>query len=359
MKYLFSLVLALSLLSSLQATHIIGGSITYEYLGGDDYRIQLEVLRDCFGGNPAAFFDTPAALGVFDQDNNLIDNHSLVFDWMDDTLSLNVPNSVCIFPPQVCVHKAVYDTILSLPPIPGGYTLAYQRCCRAAQVTNLVNPLATGMTFTAHIPSTISNSAPQFNSDFPFAVFVNTPFIYDASAADPDGDSLVYKLNTPFAGGTVDMPMPQPPFPPPYDPVNFVLPTYSTDNMLGGNYPLTIDPQTGQMEAIPSFLGTFQIAYTIEEYRNQEMISQSHREFTFIVISPAASQSYEVTGQVLINDSTRLDKGEVAILERNVLTDSLEVFATQPLQADGSYLFNDILPGVFYIKATPDSSSIY
>ncbi|MEO1259987.1 MAG: T9SS type A sorting domain-containing protein [Bacteroidota bacterium] len=354
--YLF-LIFTLSSLS-LSATHIIGGSITYEHLGGDDYQIRLEVLRDCYNGIP--WFDDPAAIGIFDDDGNLIEQLLVPLDAQsNDTISLAVPNSVCVYPPNICINKTVYLTTVTLPVLQGGYTLTYQRCCRSLAITNLLVPADAGMTFHTQVLPKDENTSPIFNNDVPVAVFVNTPFIYNGSATDVDGDSLVYELATPFNGATDILPMPQPPAPPPYDVVEFLSPTYSVDNMLSGNYPLTIDSQTGEMSAIPATLGVFQIGYSVKEYRNSQLIGTTYREFTFVVIPTTANQNYDVSGQVLINNNTPLDFGTVQILERDVLTDSLYFYDEQSIGPNAEYGFMDIPPGVFYIKAIVDPASVY
>ena len=57
--------------SNSKATHIVGGELNYECLGNDTYEISLTVFRDCFNGNPNAYFDDPASIGIFDVNNNL------------------------------------------------------------------------------------------------------------------------------------------------------------------------------------------------------------------------------------------------------------------------------------------------
>lgn len=359
MKQILPFLFFLFSIQPLFATHIVGGSISYEYLGNNEYNITLEVLRDCYNGNPAAFFDDPAKLGIFDSNNILVDSFSIPFNVLsNDTISFN-PSNVCVFPPSICVHKAVYEQTIILPNNTESFTIAYQRCCRSFILTNLVDPLDTGMTFHTSIDPANNNTAPQFNSDFPFAVFAGTPFIYDASAFDPDGDSLVYELVAPFIGATPEIPQPTTPSPPPYDPVAYLLPIYSVSNMLGGNYPLTIDSLNGEMSAIPSTLGVFQIAYAVKEYRNGSLISTTYREFAFVVINPPTNQTYDLEGQVFVNGNTPLDLGVVQVLERDITTNLLSIYDEQAIGNQGTYSFNDIPPGVFYTKAIVDSTSMY
>ena len=356
MKKTYLLFFFLFCMNSLSATHIIGGSIGYEHVGGDQYRLRLEVIRDCFNGIP--WFDNPASIGVFTSNGTLVAELLIPLGNINDTISLAVPNNICTFPPTICVNKTVYETDVTLPTIAGGYTVAYQRCCRTNIITNLIAPEDAGMTFYTHIDPALQNNSPVFNGDFPFAVFANTPFIYDGSATDPDGDSLVYELSAPFGGASDIAPMPQPPAGPPYDNVGFLLPNYSIDNMLGGSYPLAIGPKSGEMGAIPQALGVFQIAYSVNEFRNGVQIGTTYREFTFIVVEPLPNQNYDVSGSVLVNGNP-LDVGQAQVMERNVLNDSLSVYAEQPLGAGATYSFLNIPAGVFYIKGIVDPSSMY
>ncbi|MEL6660601.1 MAG: hypothetical protein AAFR36_29315, partial [Bacteroidota bacterium] len=56
----------------LYATHIVGGEMGYTCLGDNQYEIRLTIYRDCFFGNPNAYFDDPASIGVFDVNNVLL-----------------------------------------------------------------------------------------------------------------------------------------------------------------------------------------------------------------------------------------------------------------------------------------------
>ncbi len=358
-----TLLLALFIINSyaLFATHILGGSMTYESIGNDEYIIQLEVLRDCYGGQ--APFDPVAYVTVFNE--NILDSVDLYlvaqtpFTGIVDTISNNTISNICEFPPNVCIEKTVYQDTLTLAYNPyGGYYVTYQRCCRSAIVGNLMDPGNIGMTFYTYIDPILSNSSPQFNADIPFSVFAGTPFSYDASATDADGDSLVYLLSTPVTGASITMPAPSQASPPPYASATFAT-GFSEANMLGGAYPLTIDAVTGEVNAISGTVGVFQIAYQINELRNGVLIGSTFREFTFTVLSPPTNQNYDISGQVFVDSLLPLDLGTVQILERDITTDSFFVYDEQVMGANGTYDFEDIPPGVFYVKAIVDSMSVY
>lgn len=274
---------------SLKATHIVGGEMYYTCLGNNQYEITLTIFRDCYSGVP--WFDDPASIGIFDGQNyQLLSNVLVPLDFnLNDTLDPILSSECFVAPPDVCVHTTTYTTIVTLPPNPNGYYLSYQRCCRNATITNIVDPLDTGATFGVFITSKAlneCNSNPQFNSWPPLYICVNEPISFDQSAFDIDGDSIVYKLCTPLNGATPDDPMPQPPNAPPYLPITFIDPPYNEANMLNGmpgGVPLTIDPATGLLTGIPNTIGQFVVGICVEEYRDGELISTTRRDFQYNV----------------------------------------------------------------------------
>lgn len=272
----------------IHATHIVGGELTYECLGNNDYRITLKVYRDCFNGQ--APFDDPAPLGIYDGSGNLFTTLDLVFPG-----SANVPPlliSPCLIPPgNVCVEEAIYQGTINLPPSPNGYTLVYQRCCRNGTISNLINPNDVGSTYTASIPGTstaLCNSSPTFNNFPPIFLCANVPINFDHSATDADGDQLIYSLCSPYDGGSSNNPTPNPPDPPPYLNVPF-SPPYSGSNPLGGNPQLSIDPQSGLLTGTPNTIGQFVVGICVEEYRNGVLLGITRRDFQFNIVTCQAA----------------------------------------------------------------------
>ncbi len=271
-----------------RATHIVGGEMNYTCLGNNQYEITLTIFRDCFYGNPNAWFDNPASIGVFDADNVLL-QQVLVPLLNNDTLSPVLTSECLVVPPSVCVHTTTYRTTITLPPIPGGYQLAYQRCCRNQTIANITDPLDTGATYGVNISGKAlleCNSNPKFQQWPPIYICVNEPIVFDQSAIDQDGDSIVYRLCTPLAGANPAIPMPQPPNNPPYSPVNWINPPYNESNMLNGfpgGAPLQIDPHTGLLTGLPNTIGQFVVGICIEEYRDGVLISTTRRDFQYNV----------------------------------------------------------------------------
>ncbi len=234
--FLHCCLLLLWSLPTAQATHMVGGEINYRCLGNDRYEIMVTVFRDCDTGVP--WFDNPASVGVFDRNDSLLYDLRLTLR-NNDTLDLNLTDPCLVAPPNVCIHTTTYIDTVTLPFQVGGYQVVYQRCCRNQDIVNIVAPTATGATYSSFISEEAllnCNSSARFNEWPPVYVCAGVPIVYDHSATDLDGDSVVYELCTPFTGATPQQSQPQPPNNPPYNNVTW-LPPYSVDNMLGAPIP--------------------------------------------------------------------------------------------------------------------------
>ena len=269
------------------ATHIVGGELNYKYLGSNRYEVLLTIYRDCWYG--VVGFDNPAAVGIFDANNVLLDTLMIAYH---DTLYIPpVIDLQCVLPPiDICYSTTTYRRIVTLPPRPGGYQLSYQRCCRNNSIKNIIRPDTTGATYYATIPSPSvvqTNSNPRFKKLPPSFACAGMPFVFDHSATDDDGDSLAYELCEPMVGARfvgdyncVPQPCgvrPQPPFNPPYKPVKW-KPPYSMANVFGGT-PLSIDPKTGLLTAVPSTIGQFVYGVCVKEYRKGVYVGKTIRDY--------------------------------------------------------------------------------
>lgn len=305
---------------TLRAAHIIGGEITYECLGNDSYQFTMRIYRDCDSGG--ALFDAPgnsvgaATITIFRGSSEF------------DRLSLGAPdireippdfeNPCLILPPNVCVEEGVYVFNAILPQSADNYTISYQRCCRNESITNLIDPGASGATYTVEVTAESQaqcNNSPVFNNFPPIIICSNQPLNFDHSASDADGDQLVYELCTPFLGGGRDGSggpgsgdpnsptgvAPNPDLPPPYDPVVFVQPTYSAIAPLAGDPIVTIDPVTGIITGTPTIIGQFVVGVCVREFRNGVLLSTVQRDFQFNVASCEPFVSADIREDEIIN----------------------------------------------------------
>ena len=280
----FRILIILFFLSfSVRASHIIGGDIYYDYLGNNQYRFFITLYRDCF--STGAEYDNPLKLTVYNASGVMVQDISVPFPG-----SVVLPlifNNPCATPPNnICVERAIYTVVVTLPPTTGGYTVSYQRCCRGPNISNLINPDETGLTLTTHVPGSetgfTQNSSPRFTNYPPILLCNNDELIFDHSATDPDGDVLQYSLVTPFSGATSANPAPNQAPPPPYFPVQWIGP-FTSQSPLGPGSSTVIDPNTGILTVNPSMIGLFVVGVMVREFRNGILVGQTVRDFVFKV----------------------------------------------------------------------------
>ena len=302
---------------TIYASHIVGGDIYYNYLGNNNYQINITLYRDCY--STGAAYDNPLHLTIYNASNVEIQTLDIPFPG-----SVNVPivfNNPCVTAPGgICVEKATYSVTVNLPPTPGGYTASYQRCCRGPNVSNLIAPEDTGLTLTTHIPgsetSMTANSSPHFVNYPPIVICNNDELIFNHYASDPDGDQLVYSLVTPFEGATSTQPMPSVIPPPAYGLVQFAN-GFSSANPLGPGASISINPTTGVLTAQPNLQGLFVVGIRVQEYRNGVLIGQTVRDFLFKVISCNISMQATIPLQVNMNYFVSYCQGLTVTFDNN------------------------------------------
>lgn len=283
------------------ATHIVGGEIFYDCLGGNNYRITLKLYRDCYNGQVG--YDDPATIFIFDNAGTYLDSIQIDFP---GSIVLPFPlSNPCLTPPtDICVEESIYETVVNLPPLAGGYNFVYQRCCRNGTILNLINPGDVGSSYMAHIPDpglATCNSSPHYNNFPPIFLCTGVPIDFDHSATDPDGDSLHYELCDPFTGLTPNCPILGPQAvgtgctdiaaSPPYPFVPWLSP-YNGSYPMSTSPALAVDPITGFMTGVPNMVGQWVIGVCVEEYRNGVLLSTNKRDFQFNVVNcgiPVAS----------------------------------------------------------------------
>jgi gliding motility-associated-like protein len=296
--------LLFSLSFPLMARHIIGGSMTYKNLGNGDYEITLKMYRDCFC-TACAQLDPVAYIGIYrcgggTNCNTQRDAFARLDVPLTSRRNVTRPDYPCLEPPNVCVEEGIYIFRLStyrvnLPLSTESYHITYQRCCRNVTINNIVNPGSWGATYTVEITpeaQTLGSSSPAFNTFPPTVVCADFNLRYDHAATDADGDSLVYELCPPLAGGGNNLDeftyttcvgaYPRPGCPPPYSSVPF-RPPYSAAVPIGGTPGLAIDPVTGLMTGKPSPIGQYVVGVCVLEFRKGVLLSKTFRDFQFNV----------------------------------------------------------------------------
>jgi gliding motility-associated-like protein len=288
------------------ATHIAGAELTYSCSGNNLYTVRLTLFRDCLNG--AAPFDDPITLFVFNQGSNTLYRTITDINVPSNTPAVLPGNwNACVATPyNLCLERATYVTTVQLPSSAQGYYFGWSRCCRNNTISNLSSPECEGITLVAAVPPSTAatcNSMPVFNQSPSIFLCANEPYYFDYSATDADGDSLVYSISNPFTGlnlaglgtannsGVCGLGVP----PPVVDVTNLMggapyanvvyAAGHSFTNPFGPGGSISINPQTGYLQATPPNLGVYVVAVSVKEYRNGILLSENKRDFQFQVIT--------------------------------------------------------------------------
>jgi gliding motility-associated-like protein len=309
-RLLLFLLFFVSLAGSIEAKHIVGGEMTYECLGNNNYRFTLRVYRDC-NCTGCATLDNPAHIAIYEGQNQFMS-----FDVnLTSTTPVPIPDEPCMQVPDVCVQVGLYVFERNLPPSNQSYTAVYQRCCRNITISNIIDPDNSGATYSVEILPIAQqecNNSPTYTNFPPTVICANFPLIFDHSAIDIDGDQLVYSFCNPLLGGGVDGGpdnpggdpesctgvSPNPPCGPPFDPVSYVIPTYTFATPLAGNPIVSINANTGLITGTPTTIGQYVVGVCVQEYRNGVLMSTVQRDFQFNV-----TDCQPVVGPNMVADS--------------------------------------------------------
>ncbi|HEX5625697.1 MAG TPA: PKD domain-containing protein [Saprospiraceae bacterium] len=310
-RFLFILTVVLLGHHVLDAAHIIGGEMYYECLGygknGTDttsrrYLITIKLYRDC--ASTGAQFDNNLGFTIYRQSgidyintkngNGSQAEYQIPFNRIVD--NIEPPVYPClILPDNICGEAGTYSLEVELPIISEKYLVVWQRCCRNASITNILDPGNTGATYMIEIhpeAQRTCNSSPRFINFPPTVLCVNAPFQFDHSALDKEGDQLIYSFCEPLrgggpgggggGGGNCNAVIPTPDCKPPYTPVNYRFP-YTALFPMGGNPPVTINTLNGFITGKPDVIGQFVVSVCVYEYRNGILLSVVKRDFQFNV----------------------------------------------------------------------------
>lgn len=185
-----------------------------------------------------------------------------------------------------------YATEVELNPTdfeePEGYYLGWTRCCRNQPISNLNDPLGTGMQLVAEIPrlsidgKAVSFSLPEFREFSDEPICRNNLFSYSFLANDLNGDQLKYRLVDPLAGASTRNAPNALVMPGPYKFLPYA-PGFSLNQLTPNPRPVGIDVATGKLTLQTSSLGTYSFVVLCEKYRNGRKIGSVRHEFQFPV----------------------------------------------------------------------------
>ena len=362
MRYWLSFVICLLAGLTAQAAHLKGGWVQYQYIGPgaaantSRYQITVRQYMDC--NSNAGQRDGEVYLGIFNTRTGALIRTETVIRSAEETLDKNSFSPCITSPPRVCFLILRYDLTIDLPDNTDGYTLTAQRCCRIAGIVNVSgNSSNIGVSYTNTIPGVINgtdyskNSSPVFAQKDTAIVCFNSPFTFDFSATDADGDQITYSFCNGLIGGNTagTGARPNPPSSPPYATVPY-NPAYPGSNPMGVN--VTIDPNTGIINGIaPGITGQFVVAVCANEYRGGVLIGSTRKEIHITVAGCSISAAELKPSYITCNGTTLSFQNESS---NSSITSYFWDFGVSGLTTDTSTLPT---PTFDFLKSGKDSGT--
>lgn len=307
------------------------------------FRITLILFRDeaCNSDPNCAQMPASVIIGVYNNDDLQAAPQSITVNLSrtENVPLINVP--ICISnPPNLSYKMGYYFTEVTVANNIGGYTAAYQTCCRINNIVNIeAGSNGAGSTYATVIPglgrnniSRIDNS-PRFRQGISVVCNENG-FTLDFSATDPDRDSLSYSICSAYNGGAATNASPITPSPPPYGFLNYA-------NGFNGSLPLgpnaTINPRTGIISGIAPPSGKYVIAVCVSAYRNGTLLT-THRKDFIVSVADCDFASAELEPNYITCDG---------------LTYTFNNLSNSPLNQSYLWNFNDPGAGADSVSTSP------
>ena len=307
---LLIVTMLLFLSSSVFATHLIGGEITWECLGNGQFQFQLKLFRDCSGQSP----NNSEQLRVFNHPSISHIQVDLVQSY-DLSPTCNGSSFDCSSGNGNATEEYIYESSpMTIPGVPPseGFIITFNECCRNANLTNIPNAGVAGMTLRAVMYpfnntdlSVCYDSSPLFNY-IPTTVFCTGEEVsFNNQVFDADIDSLVYFFANPIdtlgaascptytleepcvnildfnTGYSVDYPLPD-------------------DNIHPDNEAITLDASIGEVSFKSNTTGRFITVLGVKSYKCGQLVSEVFREVQLVLINCAGGNDIPA---VKINDA--------------------------------------------------------
>lgn len=252
----------------LKASHIAGGDLTVQHLGGCNYVITLNLFRDCDG----ITMSTAETVTVLNNCTGA--SQSLTLPLVNGSNGTEVSqlcpsqvnSSTCNGGTLPGMQQYTYRDTVCLDSTCNNLEMSWTTCCRNGAIVNIDTPASEDIIINAvYNPSgTLDNNTPTFTAQPIPYVCINQVINYNYGVVETDGDSLVFSL----------------------------VPTLGTGIVYTAGYTgavpipgITIDPVTGQLNFTPTLLGNFVVVMQVEEYRDGILISTVRRDIQIVVIN--------------------------------------------------------------------------
>jgi len=221
------------------ASHFLGSSISYEYVGNqtgvaNQYRVTLAVEREATGfqiGASAQVIMKSSTCGVLTSVWLMLEAPEFINTASGQYACIPIQNL------SSSPRTSRYSGTVVVPPGCPDFKFYFEQCCRPPGITSMIAPQTQGDYIEAELNNTVAghNSSPVFAGVPNIFQCVNNPVKIPQRAVEFDGDSVFYELIDARQSASVWV---------------SYAPGYSGTNPINSSIgsPLILDPSTGLME---------------------------------------------------------------------------------------------------------------
>lgn len=332
-----SLALSLVFITSLTiqsfASHNVGMDLSYRHLSALEYEMTVIFYRYCGGTalSPGGSPQSAAGAGISVNVQYFVPStgYTTYFNlpkisqqevqvFCDDSLSMSscLPNGswqTGVFGIEMHIYRDTVD-FSTLSTVGPGY-LKSSLCCRNSGTNYISQP---GLVVETSIRPYSQNSSPQpLANSIPFLLNDSSAYSYSVALGDPDGDSLVYYLDTAIASWNSTSGYT-------YINYNSAVGASPTQPMAG----ITMDSLTGIVSVLPIippgyYFGNFAIAWKVEEWDPvaDTLKGYIHRDIQTVVLPGSNINPYFTQATFHSTTVTSQDSIELQVC----LNDSFEI----------------------------------
>lgn len=264
LRYLLLLGFLLKNISAF-SSHAMGGEITYECLGANQYHVKLILIRDCSG------IPMTSSRTIVITNSCGLTSPTLTVNQVGNP---DVISSVCYTGLTTCnggiefgMERYTYEGTVTLTGACSDWTLGHTLADRNNSITTTVGAGNDSLYIYTQINNTnsICNNSPVFANIAAGIYYLGYATCYTQGVYDPDGDSLAFQMTPPRTGPAAG------------DTVQY-LSGYSSSNPIHSQTALSFDNATGDLCFTPVQTENSVWALVISEYRNGVLIGQVERD---------------------------------------------------------------------------------
>ncbi|GAB3577922.1 T9SS type B sorting domain-containing protein [Hymenobacter daeguensis] len=280
-----------------QATHLLGGEMSYRYLDANGpasapfrYEITASIYSNGLYPSTPGITGPPGSVTVdiYNRTNGAPipgnftaqDNRPL-----GNPIRPYVPPGCTVIGPNQPFYLRKYVQTVNLPLSFDGYYAVFTLSARNAGIANLSNSGNQSLTlYVSMAPPLLPNRSPVFSDTAVAIVCQNDTTISLNNAVDADGDRLVYSFGTPY--NQLTNPTTNPPT---FQTTPYANATFSATTPFGtgpGNFAL-INANTGAAKYGATTNGLYVVAVDVSEYRNingrEVLIGTTRRDLQLVV----------------------------------------------------------------------------